>query len=671
MTDLERLWEDYPVGPAPTADILREGRRRVTARRRRAITRPLLATGTALALGAAFLTGTLVHRDAGGSGGAGAATGAQHAGPAVPSPVAFQADLPAATSCGQLLSSYVDRGLARVSAWGWQGGMLSGLFDDQGAVPLASGSLGSMDAFAAAPMTTRQISSATGTNVQEAGVDEPDTVKTDGHLLVRVQGGDLLVYDVSGAAPVQLASLALARVSDPELLLAGTTVVVLGTDSTAPAGTDGHGTAGTRVLTVSLADPAHPTIAHDVAYSASLLSARQHGDVVRLVLSSGLPDLGFVHPTGHRTAKEALAANRALVQHSTLADWLPTYDAGSGSGQLLDCHDVAIPPMDLGLDTVSVVGFTAEEPTEPTAIGLAGATTVAYESADDLYLTGVPQTATPCPGCMQPLAGPVPGPMAVPGGKTYVFDFALFGDTAIHVATGTVDGTIADRWSMDSVDGSLRIAVGPSSTTADANAILTFRRKGTHLVESGRLGGLGRHEQIQAVRWFDGLAILVTYRQTDPMYAVDLTDPTHPRLLGALELPGFSSYLHPLGGKRMIGVGAVTAHERTTAQIGLFDVSDLRHVRRLDVHAFGTGTTAVAEDDARAFTWLPAYRTVLTVIRHGRAGYLAILKLHGGKLHATTVPVGRGSDVDQARTIGLPDGRVLLVTASGVRFLTL
>jgi hypothetical protein len=583
--------------------------------------------------------------------------------------VAFQADLPAATSCDQLLSSYVDRGLARVTAWGWEPSMLGGLFDDQ-RVPLAaaaSGSMSSMDVFAEAPMTTRQTSSATGTNVQEAGIDEPDTVKTDGHLLVRVQGRDLLVYDVSGAAPVRLASLALSRVSHPELLLAGTTVVVLGTDSTAPAGTDGHGTAGTRVLTVSLADPAHPTVAGDVAYSATLLSARQHGDVVRLVLSSGLPDLGFVHPSKHRTSKEALAANRALVQHSTLADWLPTYGAGAGSGQLLDCHDVAIPPMDLGLDTVSVVGFTAEEPTRPTAIGLAGATTVAYESADDLYLTGVPVGDDPCSMCVQPLAAPVPRP----GGKTYVFDFALDGDAASHVATGTVNGTIADRWAMDSVDGSLRVAVGPSSTTADANAIVTFRREGTHLVESGRLGSLGRHEQIQAVRWFDDLAIVVTYRQTDPMYAVDLTDPAHPRLLGSLKLPGFSSYLHPLGGKRMIGVGAITAHERTTAQIGLFDVSDIRHVRRLDVHAFGTGTTAVAGNDPRAFTWLPEHRTVLTVIRHGRAGYLAILKLHGGKLHTTTVPVGHGSDVDQARTIGLPDGRVLLVTASGVRFLTL
>ena len=62
-------------------------------------------------------------------------------------------------------------------------------------------------------------------------------------------------------------------------------------------------------------------------------------------------------------------------------------------------------------------------------------------------------------------------------------------------------------------------------------------------------------EQIKSVRWFDDLAIVVTFRQVDPLYAVDLTDPEHPRLLGELKIPGFSEYLHPLGGRRLIGLG--------------------------------------------------------------------------------------------------------------------
>ena len=55
------------------------------------------------------------------------------------------------------------------------------------------------------------------------------------------------------------------------------------------------------------------------------------------------------------------------------------------------------------------------------------------------------------------------------------------------------------------------------------------------------------------MRWFDDLAIVVTFRQTDPLYAIDLTDPAAPRLLGELKIPGFSEYLHPLGEHRLIG----------------------------------------------------------------------------------------------------------------------
>ena len=71
------------------------------------------------------------------------------------------------------------------------------------------------------------------------------------------------------------------------------------------------------------------------------------------------------------------------------------------------------------------------------------------------------------------------------------------------------------------------------------------------------------------MRWFDDLAVLVTFRQTDPLFTVDLSDPVHPRALGALSLPGFSSYLHPLGADRLLGLGtAGTATGETRRRQG-------------------------------------------------------------------------------------------------------
>jgi hypothetical protein len=671
MTDLERLWDDLPTPPAPVDAVLRAGRRTTSVRRRRLLLRPVLAGGAVAALAAAFLVGTVVGQDRSPAdrGGDPTANGARGGGA---SPVAFQADLRPARSCDQLLASYVDRGLGLVTAWGWQRPVMA-LAPRYAA---RTGSVVGQADLASAPRTSRAGSSATGTNVQEGGVDEPDTVKTDGTVLVRLHEGDLVVYDVTGPAPRRLSTLALPGLADGELLLAGDTVVALGTDSTSPRDPAGYGPRrGTRVLTVSIGDPTRPTITHDVRYASRLLSARQHGDDVRLVLSAGLPDLGFVTPGRRLTQQQALAMNRAAVRDSTIGDWLPTYDAGRGATALLDCRDVAPTPAALGLDTVSVVGFGARSPQDPQAIGLAGATDIAYESTDDLYLAASPSPwgdlaplISPCVRCPVPApADPLVGRI---GGTTYLFDFALRGTSAVHVASGEVEGAIVDRWSMDSADGTLRVAVGPSAETTGANAIVTFRRDGRRLVEDGRIGGLGRGEEIKAVRWFDGLAILVTYRQLDPMYAVDLTHAGRPRLLGRLSLPGFSDYLHPLGPRRLIGVGQSSGLDGIgAAQVGLFNVRDLAHVRRIDVHRFGAGTRALAGADPRSFTWLPQRRTAYVVVQRGTVGYLATVRVHAGRLHTTLRPVERGTDITQVRTVGLPDGRVVLVTGDDVRFL--
>ncbi|MCR1783911.1 beta-propeller domain-containing protein [Nocardioides carbamazepini] len=675
MTDLENLWDDYPTDPAPVGAIL-AATAKERRRRRRLVVRPLLTAGAATALAGAFVVGSL----AGGSGGG---PGAGPAGPdRLPRHVAFQADLEAAASCDDLLASYVRRGLEVVGPSGWgmfpTAGLQSGATSDNLLrnnlpVPQADFATGSA---AKAPQTERQTSSETGTNVQEAGVDEPDTVKTDGSLMVVQRRDRLDVYDVTGSSTAKLSSVDLPGITDPELLLAGDTVVAIG-DVKGPTGRTGI--RGTRVLTVSLADPAAPKVVDDVRYDAGRLSVRQHGDTVRLVLANGLPDLDFVQPTGKTSPDEALDHNREVVEDSTLADWLPTVAVDAGkAGQLVDCRDVALPSDDLALGTTSVVGFDAGEPGSLDAIGLAGLTDIAYESADHLYLATAGAGGWGCLdwcGDRAGMPGFVPGET---GGSSYLFDFALDGTRATHVASGEVEGAIRDRWSIDEAGGVLRVAVGPTSETGDFSSVLTLERQGQDLVERGRLDGLGRNEEIQSVRWFDDLAIVVTFRRVDPLYAVDLTDTTAPRLLSELKIPGFSSYLHPLGRARLIGVGEGPQGPDGTgswgAQIGLFDVRDTTKVTRLDVLGYGPRTQPLAGGDPRAFTWLPEQRTVLTVVQKQgsrRVGYLSVVKLARGELHERRVQVEYGDDVDRVRTVPLPDGRVVLVTGEDAQFFEL
>jgi hypothetical protein len=699
MTRLERLWDDLPTPPPPTDAILREARRATRVRRRATWLRPTLAAGTVAAVGAAFAAGLAVSRSGDGTSPApqaapGATDGlAGAAGDA--SPVAFVAPLQKPASCQALLASYVDRGLAAVTAYGWQSPVAVGsaALDLQTGKGLDNAPAG--PALPAAPektamgtaaddsalnglSTTRSTAGGTGTNVQEAGVDEPDTVKTDGHLLVEVQDDTLRSWDLTGAKPRSLATYPLTGFQDPQLLLSGSTVVVLGTDATSPKDPRTGAPRGGRVETISLADPAAPKRLQEVTYSAGIAAARQQGSTVRLVLSSGLPDLGFTTPGHGVTGKQAQADNRAAVQHSTLADWLPSYavvgtgaataaaDQGSASRQLLDCGNVAVPPDKVGLGTTSVVGFDVAEPGTVTALGVAGDTGISYESTDQLYLA-----ASPAPMDCWECGLKTPVDTSTGGGTTYLFQFDLDGTTATDVASGQVPGTLADRWSMDAADGTLRLALGRSSQTGDFNTVVTLRRHGTSLVPAGTLDHLGGGEQIKSVRWFDDLAIVTTFRQRDPLYVVDLRRPDRPALLGELSVPGYSDYLHPLGSKRLIGVGSgpdPDARGRWSAQLGLFDVHDLAHVRQLSVWHYAGGRP-VAAQDPRAFTWLPGHRTVLTVIQKGSTGWLSVQRLQDGQLHNRMVQVAYGDDVASVRTIGLADGKVVLVTADGVSFL--
>jgi hypothetical protein len=88
-----------------------------------------------------------------------------------------------------------------------------------------------------------------------------------------------------------------------------------------------------------------------------------------------------------------------------------------------------------------------------------------------------------------------------------------------------------------------------------------FRPQAGRLLDIGHLGGLGVGQQLKSVRWFDDLAVLVTFRQVDPFYVVDVADPTAPRVLGELHLPGWSSYLHPVGPHLVLGLGQTSPRQ--------------------------------------------------------------------------------------------------------------
>lgn len=584
--------------------------------------------------------------------------------------------LVASADCDELLTWYLERHLPDVGPYGWDGPVtFYRSLDDSGTAGITQ-----LDGRKAlAPSEPGRTSSETGTNTQEVGVDEPDTAKTDGRLVVQAVGGRLVVTDVSSSFPRRLSEVSLpAYLGRPELLLVGDRALVVAEPFTGldpdlvsrrwttpvPAGTS-------RLVEVDLSDPAVPQVAETREYDGSIESVRQYGDVVRVVVEKPRPELAWVLPGGAVSEDEARARNQALVRATTIEDWLPSArDLEGRSSYTLDCADVHRPATEAGDGTVAV--FTERVGSSGlTSVGVAAGAEVVYSSAERLLV------ATSSSRFDEWRVGNASRVLPRET-RTQVHAFALDGEETAYLASGSVPGSVRDRWSFDEQDGDLRVAFarpGIHGGAAD-NAVVVLDEQ---LRPRGSVTGLGIDEDIQSVRWFDDFAVVVTFRQVDPLYTISFEVPDRPRLLGELKIPGFSAYLHPLGGGRLLGLGqdATLRGEQLGAQAAIFDIGTLTDPREVARHRFAAGTELLAGFDPRAFTWVPSSTggAAYTLLRRGwwagpafedarpvpplYDGRLVPLALSVSGDRITATPLEHTVD-ERTRFLPLGDGRVVL-----------
>jgi uncharacterized secreted protein with C-terminal beta-propeller domain len=570
--------------------------------------------------------------------------------------------------CDAVQRWYVAHTIDQVGPYGWGGRGWTEL-----RVPAAAGGLAEDSGAAGKEVANGP----TGTNVQEAGVDEPDVAKTDGRLVVQLQDERrIVVTDVTGP-PRQLSEwpLPFGAYADGLLLVGDHVLVSSNRMMTLDRTMDGpegglieHSAGGSQLIDLDISDPTHPVLDSRTSWSGSQLSLRQYGDTVRMVTSTGLPQLPFVSPRpGKLTEDQAEERNRAIVRDSTVEDWLPGFSSESDgqSGTLVDCSEVYHPKVWSGADTVAVATFRPGEVEHATAVAVTGAGSEVYSSTDRLYVTSTDWGGGRVPMGLDRLSF---GPLTVASGRTHVHAFALTGSTTRYVASGSVDGTIRDRWSLDEHDGHLRVAVSWPDRLGNTrdNGIVVLDEQEGRLETVGELRGLGTDEDLQSVRWFDDLAVLVTFRKMDPLYTVDLTDPSRPRRLGELKIPGFSSYLHPIGDDRLLGLGtdATTEGQSRGAQVGVFELADPTRTRQVDKVTFGLDSWLNASEDPHAFTWLPsAHAAITTLQRMDRSEpELVLLRVSTtGVLGTEDLPSPGGQ---QPRALPLNGDRVALVGTS-------
>lgn len=476
------------------------------------------------------------------------------------------------------------------------------------------------------------------TNVQEVGIDEPDIVKTDGRRVLALAGGVLYYVDVSSGSPSLVSTYdlwpwnerfgGLWRLPDNQMFLSGDTALLMisGYRHDREVGTEEQ----TIVLQIDLSEPEVPAVVRSLTIEGRLVSARLVGERAALVISSGSRiEREFVYPASRYPSAmwRAERANRMAIRESTLEHWVPGYElrsrnsSSSIQGRLIDCAATYAPQEFSGFGLLSVMTFDLDGGQDldvgSVATVMAGGDTV-YASAERLYVANrrwIDRNDFDAEDAE--------------GITTRIHRFGIGGsDGPVYEASGSVDGFLVNQFAMSEHDGYLRVASTDAPVWgwwwqggSSVSRVDVLERDGHRLRLVGSVGGLGAGERIYAVRFIGDIGYVVTFRQVDPLYTVDLSDPTAPKVEGELKIPGYSAYLHPIGENLLLGVGQ-DADERgwlLGTQVSVFDVSDLANPVRTHQFKLPRTSRTEVEFNHRAFLYWP--QTGLAVLPVGWWGY--------------------------------------------------
>jgi uncharacterized secreted protein with C-terminal beta-propeller domain len=474
----------------------------------------------------------------------------------------------------------------------------------------------------------------TTTNNQEKGVEEPDIIKTDGKFIYTLRSNELLIAKTWPVDQTTIAARVTFKTLYPQqLYLQGTDVIVQGQTSEQITGwsTQAH----TRIIVVDAGNREKPTIKKIVDVEGSTVQSRMVRGDLYLVQSSYLqlpPKLmeaaaeamgDTPRPHGQTLRPWDAQANLATSLRAALASQikqadvdnaLPRVRNGSASKQMA-CDDLYIPPNNIQMQMTTLAKISISE-NESELVGAMVAGAQVYASPSTLYVTA-PHYQTTAKGYDY---------------GTQVHQFSL-GDAKVrpsYVASGRVEGMLLNQFSMSEWKGDLRIATTDQNLTS--NNLFVMRPSNKSLNVIGSVRGMGKNERIYSGRMVGEQGYIVTFRQTDPLYTLDLKDPTKPKVAGELKVSGFSSYIHPIGDGLLLTIGqdADANGRQLGVHLQVFDVKDPSKPTRKFHEKLGAGSYSTAQNDHKAFMWDRKTNTfaVPLVEQTGKGGYFQGLAVY-------------------------------------------
>jgi inhibitor of cysteine peptidase len=418
------------------------------------------------------------------------------------------------------------------------------------------------------------------TNVQVEGVDEADIVKTDGEYIYLAEGNSFYIVKAYPASEAQLISKTTLDEEVMSLYIAGDKLVVFSysfgeyvimrSTNILPSGvippivTPPTYSVSVKVYDVS--DRASPRLEREFRAEGGYMTSRMIGDYVYAVVQKG-----------------------AWVQEGKLS--LPIVE-DEGRARMIDAREIYyVNDTDQCYSYTTVLSLNTQNPLEPvsTETLLLGASSTIYVSLDHMYIT------------------------AGGSSNTTIHKIRLQDGKVTYLAEGEVPGWVLNQFSMDESGGYFRIATTGGhvsrSSSSSSSAVYVLDES---MRTVGVLEGLAPGEQIYSARFMGDRCYLVTFKKVDPLFVIDLSNPSAPTVLGKLKIPGYSNYLHPYDETHVIGIGkeTVEAEEGDFAwyqglKISLFDVSDVANpveVAKIEVGDRGTDSPALQDHKAFLFS---------------------------------------------------------------------
>ena len=418
-----------------------------------------------------------------------------------------------------------------------------------------------------------------GTNIQVAGVDEADIVKTDGEYLYLVSGGDVAILDARPPAQASVVSRIETDSWSTELYLVGDRLVTL-SHGYRYYPMEGDLVKGEPACTACRLDfpevypyqtflrvydvvhPASPVLLGSMNFTGWSAGSRLIGEYVYLLVTE------YLWVKENETVMPMVTVNQEDL--TLAAADIGYFDDGS-----------------YGTTLLTVIAIDVQDPGEWAQESfLIGGVNSLYVSASNLYVTATVYDERDN------------------GGRTAIHRIAIDSGNVVYEASGSVPGWVLNQFSMDEYQGYLRLATSEGWGAESRNAVYVLD---SQLQLVGRLEDLAPGERIYSARFMGPRGYLVTFRQIDPFFVLDLSNPEKPSVLGELKIPGVSTYLHPYDPTHVLGLGSTSCDEETPNALGcvklsLFDVSDVKNPKEVATFVIASkgGSYSEAQYDHRA-----------------------------------------------------------------------